>query len=89
MQRKKMSVHMIFVIVHTSLAVVTMLPTGTASKDCFLGYNALCSFSPIGTAILLALAGIHLYLDRRSAARAAVTAAATQGDETHGGRRHA
>ena len=66
MTSTKLSTHNIFTIVHTSLAIVTLLPLGIASKPCYLGYKALCSFSPISTVGLLALAGFHIYLDQRS-----------------------
>ena len=56
---------MIFVAVELLLAVLTLIPTGTASKACFLGYKAHCSFTPISTIGLLALAGLHIYLQRR------------------------
>ena len=54
-------VHRVFTIVYFLLALVTLIPTGTASKACLLGYNALCSFSPISTIILLALGGLHVF----------------------------
>ena len=66
----KVSVHLIFVIVHLLGALVTLLPTGTASKVCRLGYNALCSFAPFGTAVLLALAILHIALYRKDLAKA-------------------
>jgi len=62
MERKNLSTHLIFTIVHTSLAIVTLIPLGSASKPCYLGYKALCSFSPFSTLILLALAGLHVFL---------------------------
>ena len=66
MPPKKLSTHQISAIVHTSLAIVTLIPLGIASKPCYLGYKALCSFSPISTIGLLALAGLHVYLHQRS-----------------------
>jgi len=62
MVRKTLSTHLIFAIVHGSLAVVSLFPMGIASKPCYLSYKALCSFSPISTVILLALAGLHVFL---------------------------
>ena len=63
------SVHTVFVAVHILSAVLTVIPRAGASKACRLGYKALCSFTPWGTLILLALAGLHLYLHRRSMVR--------------------
>ena len=66
MADKKISTHLIFTGVHFLLAIITLLPTGTASKNCLLGYNALCSFTPISTVMLLAAAGLHVYLHMKA-----------------------
>jgi hypothetical protein len=66
-EEKKSPVHLVFAIVEASLAVVTLLPMASASKASLLGYKALCSFSPISTVGLLALAGLHLFLHNRKA----------------------
>lgn len=66
MANRQIPVHIIFTGVHVILALVPSLPTGTASKDCLLGYNALCSFTPISTLVSLALAGLHIYLHTRA-----------------------
>jgi hypothetical protein len=65
---KSISVHTIFVAIHLLAAVLTAIPREGASKICRLGYKALCSFTPYGTLILLALAGLHLYLHWRAVA---------------------
>jgi hypothetical protein len=65
----KIPVHIVFTSIHLLLAIVASLPTGTASKDCLVGYNALCSFTPISTVILLALAALHVYLHRKALAK--------------------
>jgi|GEM_PF-3356555 len=56
------TVHQVFIIIHLLSAFLTLIPWSGASKVSRLGYRALCSFSPFGTLILLALAGLHLYL---------------------------
>jgi hypothetical protein len=68
MNDKKSPTHLIFTAVHFSLAILTLIPLASASKECLLGYKALCSFAPISTIILLALAGTHVYFHRRAAA---------------------
>lgn len=70
MEKRSVSTHTVFVIVYLLLALLTLLPTGTASKECLLGYNALCSFTPISTVGFLALAGLHIYLQRRTVTKA-------------------
>ena len=70
MTQNRISVHLVFTTVHVLLALATLIPVATASKACLLGYQALCSFTPISTIGLLALAGLHLYLHRKSAAKA-------------------
>ena len=67
MEEKRSSVHLVFTVVYLSLAVVTLIPMASASKASLLGYRALCSFSPISTIGLLALAGFHILLHNRKA----------------------
>ena len=59
------SVHIVFVAIHILSALLTVIPQAGASKACRLGYKAVCSFTPWGTLVLLALAGLHFYLHRR------------------------
>ena len=59
---KNLSIHQVFVVIHLLSAMLTLIPRAGASKVCRLGYRALCSFSPFGTMVLVALAGLHLYL---------------------------
>ena len=66
---KNLSVHQVFIAIHLLSALLTVIPWAGASKACRLGYKALCSFTPYGTIILLALASLHLYLHLRAAAQ--------------------
>jgi hypothetical protein len=59
--KKKVSVHLIFIILHLISALLTVIPNAGASKPCRLGYYALCSFTPFSTLISLALAGMHYF----------------------------
>jgi hypothetical protein len=70
MADRRLSVHTIFTGVYLMAALLTLLPMGTASKPCLLGYMTLCSFSPVSTIGLLALAGLHVFLQRRSVTEA-------------------
>ena len=63
---RKVPVHLVFTGIYVLLAFVTVLPTGTASKASLLGYEALCSFAPISTVMLLALGGLHVFLHNRT-----------------------
>ena len=69
MNNKKSPIHLIFTGVYLVLMVVTLLPSASASKASMLGYKALCSFSPISAIILLALAGLHIFLHQRTATK--------------------
>lgn len=69
MNDKKSPIHQIFTGVYLVLMVVVLLPSASASKSSMLGYKALCSFSPISAIILLALAGLHIFLHQRAAAK--------------------
>lgn len=60
------STHVIFTGIYFVLAIVTLLPNAAASKDCLLGYKALCSFTPISTVILVGLGVLHIVLQMRS-----------------------
>ena len=41
-------------ILLTVSAALTLIPHSGATKDCLLGYQAVCSFTPVSTLILLA-----------------------------------
>jgi predicted transporter len=69
MNNKKISTHMIFTGIYFVLAVLTLIPAASASKLSMLGYKALCTFTPISTIILIALGGLHIFLQRRSAVK--------------------
>ena len=62
MKDKKSSTHLIFTIVHFSLAIVTLIPLASASKVSLLGYKALCSFSPVSTIGLILLSLLHILM---------------------------
>lgn len=66
--QRKTPVHLILAAVEFTLAIVTLIPLESASKTNYLGYKALCSFSPISTIGLLALVGFHFYLNSRKPA---------------------
>jgi hypothetical protein len=69
MNEKKSPTHLIFSAVHFSLAIVTLIPVASVSKVSPLDYKALCSFSPYSTLVLVLLAGLHIFLYRRSSAK--------------------
>ena len=62
-------IHKVFAAVYFVAAILTAIPAASASKACRLGYKALCSFTPYGTVILLALGILHVVLIRREASR--------------------
>jgi hypothetical protein len=54
MNSKKLFLSIIFIIMiiaWVSSAIITVIPDSTASKFCYLGYYAHCSFTPYGTII--------------------------------------
>jgi hypothetical protein len=69
MNDNKSPIHLIFIAVHFSLAIVTLIPAASVSKVSPLGYKALCSFSPYSTILLILAAGVHTFLHRRSLAK--------------------
>lgn len=68
---KRLQVHTVFTVIYLLLALATLIPTATASQACLLGYEAFCSFTPISTLGLLALAGLHIFLHKRSTVKEA------------------
>jgi hypothetical protein len=54
-------------VVMIILAIATLLPTGTASKVNILGYNSLCSFTPVSSVILFAIAVISIFMAKKNA----------------------
>ena len=69
MPHQKSPIHLIVTIMYVVLAVLTVIPREAASKECLLGYKALCTFSPIGTLILLVLGGLHIFLHQKAGAQ--------------------
>lgn len=65
-----MKKYWILFIVLVGLGVWTLLPIPGASKECYLGYYAHCSFTPISTLICFVLAGIVYWRGRRKAKEA-------------------
>jgi hypothetical protein len=49
----------------TILAVSTIIPVDSASKECLLGYKAYCTFTPISTVLCLLPAGIICFIRKR------------------------
>ncbi len=56
---------MLLTILSTLAAISTVLPQASASKPCFLGYYAHCTFTPISTLICIALAAISCIIRKR------------------------
>ena len=69
MKTKKSPTHLIFAIVHFVMAILTLIPMDSASKVSMLGYKALCSFSPIGTIILITLSFLHFMIYKNTVSR--------------------
>jgi hypothetical protein len=61
------------IVVYIAIAIVliaavkTALPEAKASKPCLLGYKALCSFTPLSTIILAAVAVVFFYFSGKIA----------------------
>jgi len=53
------------IIAWIASAVVTVIPDSSASKVCYLGYKAHCSFTPFGTAISIVAAILTFYIAKR------------------------
>ncbi|MBL7074272.1 hypothetical protein ISS37_03420 [candidate division KSB1 bacterium] len=56
---------LILTILFTLASVLTIIPNASISKECLLGYKALCSFTPVSTIILIIAAGITCSLRKR------------------------
>jgi hypothetical protein len=57
----------IAIVIIIIAAVKTALPEAKASKPCLLSYKALCSFTPISTIILAAVAVVLFYFSGKLA----------------------
>jgi len=55
----------IWAIVFVVLAIITLLPLGTADDKCMLGYIAVCPFSPVSSLILLVVAFYLLMIRKK------------------------
>ncbi|MFC1961290.1 hypothetical protein ACFLYO_11355 [Chloroflexota bacterium] len=47
-----MYILLILAVIFAVAAILTLMPRPSANKVCFLGYHALCTFTPISTGIL-------------------------------------
>ncbi len=66
LQRLFVSVILIIMIIGWfSSAILTVIPDSTASKVCYLGYYAHCSFTPFGTIISIVAAGLTYLIARK------------------------
>jgi len=68
MRMKKLIASIIFtvmIIAWISSALITVVPDSSASKVCYLGYKAHCSFTPIGTLISIVAAIITFLIAKR------------------------
>ncbi len=45
------TIFIVMIIAWISSTIITVIPDSTASKVCYLGYYAHCSFTPYGTII--------------------------------------
>ncbi|MEJ5229758.1 MAG: hypothetical protein WHT65_07120 [Pseudothermotoga sp.] len=50
--------HWILFVILIGLGIWTLLPIPAASKPCYLGYYAHCTFTPISTLMCFVAAGI-------------------------------
>ena len=55
----------IMIIAWISSAIMTVIPDSSASKVCYLGYEAHCSFTPFSTLISIVAAVITLLIAKR------------------------
>ena len=68
MKLKKLIVSFIFavmIIAWISSTVMTVIPDSSASKVCYLGYKAHCSFTPFSTLISILGATITFLIAKR------------------------
>ena len=68
MNVKKFVVSVIFIIMviaWISFAIITVIPDSTASKVCYLGYYAHCSFTPYGTVISIVGVALTIFIARK------------------------
>ena len=57
-RKKGYGIMMALTIILTLAAVISALPYSGAVKESYLGYKAVCSFTPFSALILLTLAGV-------------------------------
>ncbi|MBU1078531.1 MAG: hypothetical protein KKH98_14630 [Spirochaetes bacterium] len=56
-RKKGYGILLFITIIFTLAAISTLIPVSSSSKECYLGYKAHCTFTPIGTIICLIAAG--------------------------------
>jgi len=64
-KKKDYALLLVLTIIITLAAVLTIIPNASISKECLLGYKALCSFTPISTILLLIAVAIICSIRKR------------------------
>ena len=64
-RKKGYGILLALTILFTLASISTLMPQASASKACFLGYKAHCTFTPISTVICVLLAGLACALRKR------------------------
>ena len=58
------TIFIVMIIAWISSVIITVIPDSTASKVCYLGYYAHCSFTPYGTIISI-IGAVSTYIVAR------------------------
>jgi len=56
---------LLLTVFFTILAILTLMPQASSSRECILGYRAHCTFTPISTLVCFAISGLVCVLRKR------------------------
>lgn len=64
-KKKGYGVWLVITIIFSLATISSLIPQASASKTCYLGYYAHCTFTPISTVICLIIAGFACVIRKK------------------------
>jgi hypothetical protein len=60
--KKSGSTHLVLAVIFIVLGLITLIPYAKIDDACYLGYKAICAFTPISTLILFVIAAFFIFM---------------------------
>ena len=60
--KKSGSTQLVLAVIFIVLGLITLMPYAKIDDACYLGYKAICAFTPISTIILFLVAAFFIFM---------------------------